>query len=125
MNPITKIDNLLNPIQARNNPADQTLRFLEGFIDKLVTAVNRKNKQAAQDAVKKQQMLEEFEKKVAYLKSQLLSAERALAAMEQSLRPAATTPVDNLRVNEKKAEVLYWQTRLQQVDQPGGSTPGL
>ena len=120
MNPITKIDNLLDPSSTKASPTDQTLQVLEKFIDKLVTATNKRNKAAAEEAVRREKIRAEHDKKVAYLQGQLRASQLALASLEESVRQAQAPPEGTNRVSQKRDEVVYWRSRLHEVQQPEG-----
>jgi hypothetical protein len=119
MEAITRIENLIQEPPAEKTPVpEDSLAALEHFIDRMVTAENKLAKAAAQAAIRQRQIREEFERRVAFLSGRLHEAQKALAALEESLSRVEKSPADNELLNSKRAEVVYWRNQLRQVCPP-------
>lgn len=119
MQSITRIENLMTgQPESKVSAQEDTIQTLEHFIDRMVMAENKLSKAAAQAAITQRQIREEFEKRIAFLSSQLHEAESALAALEASLSRGAMTPGDHELLTTQRGEVEYWRTKLHQVQPP-------
>jgi len=129
MDPITKIDNLTSAFDSqpskKTSPYDQALQTLETFIDKLVTAENNAAKTDAQKAIQEAQLLQAYERKVAFLSGQIHRVESELSALEGSLAQASATTGQSPVLDSKRQEVIYWQSRLRQVVEANQLNQGL
>ncbi|HUO57586.1 MAG TPA: hypothetical protein VMV05_05360 [bacterium] len=129
MDAISRIDNLLSAFQDNTTPSGPPssgpIAPFEQAIDKLVTAENNAAKAASQTAIKAAEIREDFARRMAFLSAQVHKAESALAALQGSTTNAPQGTVNQLQIDAKQQEILYWKSRLHQAGLPTDMSGGL
>jgi len=113
-----------DPIPADNY--DPTLRAFEQMVDQFVLNDQKNAQNITQAAIQKQEKIQAFEQKVAFLTGALHQAETAMAGVSESAPPAATNPQDPSAASAtesayQRSQLAYWKSKLTEAENPDGT----